>query len=291
MSFFPFESIPALAKSAHCRLAWGAAAIAGTMIREGFLQAQPASQKYAGDLVLPLDCNIDAEVRKLLAESAPKDSVVSEEGKTIHGKSGLTWIVDPLDGTTAFYYAVGGKMPSFMIALKDSRQTILGLVHLPLVGMTYLALRSHGSYMQDMEGQVGQIQASAQHTPPLENAWVEANRYSDAEYETNWFRDTLRGLRSPRGAGLVTSQAPHSAISCAMIGMPLCSPSAVIHDNNPTMVKQAQWDLAAPAIIVEEAGGVVVNGDLERVDPFGTPQPVIFSRSIGLAKEIVNLAR
>ena len=62
-----------------------------------------------------------------------------------------------------------------------------------------------------------------------------------------------------------------------------------VHDNNPASTKQAPWDVAAPQIIMEEAGGVFLNPEGNRTDPFVT-EPIIVSRSAKLAQEIVHLA-
>ena len=64
--------------------------------------------------------------------------------------------------------------------------------------------------------------------------------------------------------------------------------AAAVHDNNPASVKQAPWDIAAPQIVLEEAGGVFVNLDGERSNPFRA-EPIIVARSAALAKQIIDL--
>ena len=66
--------------------------------------------------------------------------------------------------------------------------------------------------------------------------------------------------------------------------------AAAIHDNNPACTKQAAWDIAAPQIIMEEAGGVFLNPDGEPSNPFDS-RPIIVSRSLELAREIIGLGR
>jgi fructose-1,6-bisphosphatase/inositol monophosphatase family enzyme len=64
--------------------------------------------------------------------------------------------------------------------------------------------------------------------------------------------------------------------------------SAIIHDNNPLKVKQSIWDVTAPQIIVEEAGGVFLNSRGARYDPL-EPDMIIIAKSQELADEILSL--
>ncbi len=60
------------------------------------------------------------------------------------GSSGLRWIIDPLDGTVNFLYA----QPSFAvsIACEDAEGTLVGVVHQPLTGETFTAIRGGGAW-------------------------------------------------------------------------------------------------------------------------------------------------
>lgn len=62
--------------------------------------------------------------------------------------------------------------------------------------------------------------------------------------------------------------------------------AAAVHDNNPQSVKQGPWDIVGPQLILEEAGGVFVNCDGARVDPFSV-EPFIVARSAELAHAIL----
>jgi hypothetical protein len=85
------------------------------------------------------------------------------------------------------------------------------------------------------------------------------NHFPNADDETPVFARLWQRLRSPQGARVVTNGAPYSGISARIAhGEPRVA--AVIHDNNSQRKpKQCLWDVAAVALVLREAGGVVVN--------------------------------
>jgi myo-inositol-1(or 4)-monophosphatase len=284
MENFPFSSTAALRNSEDCQFAWKCAAIAGKILQENFFLQNEVEQKGHGDFVLSVDKAIDREVRGLIARQYPNDGILSEESAALRGRSGRTWIVDPLDATTAYMLKSDLCAPSFMIALAIDERVILGLVYCPLVNTVFLARAGVGAYVSAEP--IGPRRLEVNRQPVLQKAWVECNRYSDVRFESSWFRELSVKLRSPGGAPVVTSQVPHSSVSCWMC---LSKPDAVIHDNNSLNIKQNVWDLAAPSIFVEEAGGVVLNAVGDRLNPFH-PEPAIFAASRELGFELVSFA-
>lgn len=83
--------------------------------------------------VTEADRAAEQAVRWILAAERPADGIVGEEFGVSPGSSGLTWVVDPIDGTKAF---ISGK-PTFvtLIALLDATgQPVLGVIDQPIVG-------------------------------------------------------------------------------------------------------------------------------------------------------------
>ena len=56
------------------------------------------------DLVSEADHLTESAIREALAQSRPEDSIQGEEGRPVHGGSGLLWLIDPIDGTTSYLY-------------------------------------------------------------------------------------------------------------------------------------------------------------------------------------------
>jgi myo-inositol-1(or 4)-monophosphatase len=111
-------------------LAAGLARQAGDLLRQAYGQAIEAEHKGEVDLVTEYDLRAERLLTQALRENYPGDAILAEEG----GRSGsgdLTWVVDPLDGTTNFAHGV----PLFCVSIACLRD------HIPLLGIVYDPLR------------------------------------------------------------------------------------------------------------------------------------------------------
>jgi len=97
------------------------------------------------DMVSDADRDAEAVVRELLETERPDDGLLAEEGSHADASSGRRWVVDPLDGTTNYLY----RFPSWnvSIALEDEQGSLIGVVHDPLRGETFTAIRGQGSHL------------------------------------------------------------------------------------------------------------------------------------------------
>lgn len=264
-------------------LAAEAADAAGAIIRAGKAAGVAAEEKGFADLVSSVDREADGAIARLLREAHPKDAIVSEELEPdTKDHSGRLWFVDPLDGTSGFLFGAGDDVPAVLIALRKGGDYRLGVVHFPLTGEWFYALKDQGAYKD------GVRLDAAQSVGTLKQAWVAMNAYGDAQYESADFATLRRELRSAaRGAPLVTTPPPHSGIALRILE-PGRRLGAVIHDNSPQKVKQGPWDIAPPQAILEEAGGCFVNFSGRRVDPFAA-EPMLACGCRELADEILSL--
>jgi myo-inositol-1(or 4)-monophosphatase len=75
---------------------------------------------------------MDLASEKLIVESIlaarPDDGIIGEEGTSRPSKSGVTWVIDPVDGTVNYFYGLPGWAIS--IAAKDENGTLVGVVPL-----------------------------------------------------------------------------------------------------------------------------------------------------------------
>lgn len=260
-------------------LAVKAAAAAGQVIRGRCGELQTVEVKDVGDLVSQVDLDADRAACDLLRESSDLP-ILSEELNSSIAESDELWIVDPLDASTSFLMQAGPEFPSVLIARREHGQTTVGVCYFPLTGEWFYAQRGRGAWRNgkrlvcDSSEQLGEV-------------WVEMNQYGNAELETEYFARLRNRLRSPEGARLVTSNAPYSGVAMRIAAA--ASPLAVaIHDNRPSHPKQCPWDIAAPQVILEEAGGVFVNPEGRRSDPFRV-EPLIVARDRSLADQIIEL--
>jgi myo-inositol-1(or 4)-monophosphatase len=114
-------------------LAIEAARMAGGLLarraRHGF-EREVASKSTPTDLVSEADVSSQRAIRELVRERRPDDGFVGEEeGESEIGSSGLSWIVDPLDGTVNFLFAI--PQWSVSVAVRDAAGTIVGAVFDP----------------------------------------------------------------------------------------------------------------------------------------------------------------
>ena len=95
---------------------------------------------------------MDIASEKLIVESIlaarPDDGIIGEEGASRESKSGVTWVIDPVDGTVNYFYGLPGWAIS--IAAKDADGTLVGVVHSPTVNATWHASKGGGAFLNDV---------------------------------------------------------------------------------------------------------------------------------------------
>lgn len=88
------------------------------------------------DPVTQADRDAEAAMRAWLAENRPSDAVLGEEFGPTPGTSGLTWVLDPIDGTRAFLS--GAPSWGVLVGLDDGQGPVLGLVDQPYTGERFM---------------------------------------------------------------------------------------------------------------------------------------------------------
>jgi myo-inositol-1(or 4)-monophosphatase len=91
-------------------------------VRDG-AERQVSSKSTPTDLVSEADLASERVIRELLAARRPHDGFVGEEGDHVEGTSGLSWVVDPLDGTVNFLFGLPQWCVS--VAVRDAQGTTL----------------------------------------------------------------------------------------------------------------------------------------------------------------------
>jgi myo-inositol-1(or 4)-monophosphatase len=94
------------------------------------------------DLVSIADRAVEEMIRGEIARAFPDDAILGEEGGAEAGKSGLTWVIDPIDGTVPFL--MGLPHWCVVIALVEGPETILGVIDVPVTGEHFAARAGHG---------------------------------------------------------------------------------------------------------------------------------------------------
>ncbi|MEM8735151.1 MAG: inositol monophosphatase [Planctomycetota bacterium] len=273
----------ALSLSEDLSLAVHAAQKAGEIIREGATKLEPSApnieRKGIGDLVSAVDRDADLAATEVLKASSDLPILSEELYCDVTDQEDL-WIIDPLDASSAFLMQAGPEYPSVLVALRRDNETVLGVTYFPLRDDWYYAIRGRGAWKNGKR-------LVCDRTEKLHDVWVEMNQYGSSSLETDYFRNLNARLRSEDGACLVTSNVPHAGVAMR-IADSSTSLAAAIHDNNPESVKQGPWDIAANQVILEEAGGVFLNPEGKRSNPF-VCEPIIVARSKEIGQVIVEL--
>lgn len=227
--------MPALA--GLLELAERAALRGGALVaREG--PAPTAEAKGAGDYVTEVDRASERVIREVLGEGTPDIPVVGEETGGAGGRR--SWVVDPLDGTTNFVH--GFPVVGVSVALVEDGRPTVGVVHAPFLGQTFMGARGLGAHVRSGRREV-EARVSGR---PVGEAVVGTGfpfrrkgllpRYLAAfEACLGQFED----LRRPGAAALDLAWVAAGVFEGFFeLGL-------------------APWDVAAGALLIEEAGGVV----------------------------------
>jgi myo-inositol-1(or 4)-monophosphatase len=137
-------------------LAIEAARMAGGLLaeraRHGF-EREVASKSTPTDLVSEADVSSQRAIRELVRERRPDDGFVGEEeGESETGSSGISWVVDPLDGTVNFLFAI--PQWSVSVAVRDADGTIAGAVFDPNRDELFCATREGPARMDGPRGAI-----------------------------------------------------------------------------------------------------------------------------------------
>ncbi|MCX6429036.1 MAG: inositol monophosphatase family protein [Actinobacteria bacterium] len=126
-------------------LAMEVAKEAGVLLMERPTTFDVSSKSTAIDIATQMDHASEKLIVESLLKSRPEDGIIGEEGASRPSTSGITWVIDPVDGTVNYLYGVPGWSTS--IAAKDSDGTVVGVVHAPSISRTWSAARGAGAQM------------------------------------------------------------------------------------------------------------------------------------------------
>lgn len=220
-----------------------------------------ASKSSETDLVSDADREAERAVRELLAAERPDDGLLAEEGSDSAGASGRRWIVDPLDGTINFLY--GFPAWAVSVALEGADGIAVGVIHSPVHGETFSAVRGEGA---QLNGRVVHVSERRE----LERAMVATGFSYDAERRAEQAEVISRLL--PRARDI--RRAGAAALDLAWLAAGRVD--AFYERGLQT------WDRSAGDLLVREAGGAVA--DLE-----GDPPGLIAAATPELLAELAAL--
>ena len=217
-----------------------AAREAGRVITRNFnrIDRLTIADKGHHDFVTEVDRNAEAAIIAVLQEKYPNHAILAEESGAQAGNE-YEWVIDPLDGTTNFLHG----LPQFAvsIALKVKGRLEIGVVYDPVKEEMFTASRGEGALLNDRKIRVSNRKG-------LEGALLGTGiPYRDLRFMDNYLgmmkdlaQDTA-GIRRPGSAAL-----DFAYVACG-------------RTDGFWELGLSEWDFAAGALLVREAGGLVTD--------------------------------
>lgn len=221
----------------------GRLADAARPVSLSYFRANPetANKQADGfDPVTAADREVEAVIRALIASDRQQDGVIGEEGEPARSQSGLTWVIDPIDGTRAFI--AGLPTWTTLIALRDASGPLVSLIDQPFTQERFTGVAGRGAWL-DHGGARRRLSVRSAVTC-VEDAIVsttDPGLFEGAEAAA--FDDIARAAKVRR-FGLDA----YAYAALALGGVDLVVESGL-----------KTWDAAALIPVVTGAGGVVTN--------------------------------
>jgi len=106
-----------------------------------------ATKSTPTDVVTEWDSASERFIASHIGRHRPDDGFVGEEGTSSPGTSGVSWLIDPIDGTTNFLYGLPGWAVSVAAIESSTGRALAGAVHVPSQRETFVAARGHGAWL------------------------------------------------------------------------------------------------------------------------------------------------
>jgi myo-inositol-1(or 4)-monophosphatase len=219
-----------------------AARRAGQIINRASLDLDALTVKHKGynDFVSEVDRAAEQAIISVLLDAYPDHAILAEESGG-QGESEFQWIIDPLDGTTNFLHG----FPQYAVSIAMSHKGVLthAVIYDPSRNDLFTATRGAGAFLNDRRIRVSKREHLRD---TLIGTGFPFREFTHMDAYLGMFRDVAQataGIRRPGSAALDLAYTAAGRFDGFWeIGL------------NP-------WDIAAGALLVQEAGGLV--GDLQ----------------------------
>ncbi len=220
------------------------------------------------DPVTQADRAAEQALRAHLARHRPEDGILGEEFGTEPGASGLTWIIDPIDGTRSFIS--GSPCWGVLIALADARGPFLGVIDQPYIGERFI-------------GGLGVAQVIG----PQGAAMLKTRSTTDLSQATLFTTFPEIGSDAERAAFVRVADQ----VRLTRYGLD-CYAYALLAAGHIDLVIEAglnPYDIAAPIAVIEAAGGIVTDWQGGRPGQSGqmiaAANPVLHAQALALLQK------
>jgi myo-inositol-1(or 4)-monophosphatase len=215
------------------------AAKAGGQVLLNWIGKFATHEKGPADLVTEADLASQEEVRQILLTNYPSHSFLGEEGNPLGpADAEFRWLVDPLDGTTNYVHQIPHYCVS--VALLHHGKPLCGAVYDPVSQECYTAEAGHGAHLNGRKLFVSSVER-------VDQAVVVVSLPPKLTAESRELQEMVRVA--------LASQAIRRTGSAALN---LCYVAAGRFDAY-WGGNTKPWDVAAGALIIREAGGIITD--------------------------------
>jgi myo-inositol-1(or 4)-monophosphatase len=219
-----------------------AARRAGSIINRAALDGSgyEVRSKRLNDFVTKVDHAAEEAIIEVVRKAYPDHAVLAEESGITAGRAEYQWIIDPLDGTTNFIH--GFPQYCVSIAIRHRDALAHGVIYDPVKNELFTASKGRGAYLNDRRIRVSKCIRLADALVGTGFPFKELNRI-------NVYVQQMRNLMA-KSAGV--RRAGAAALDLAYVA---CGRLDAFWE-----LGLSPWDMAAGALMIQEAGGLV--GDL-----------------------------
>lgn len=217
-------------------LAVGIAQRAGELLSKRPEDFDINQKSSARDFATHMDHASETLIVNEILHARPNDGIIGEEGAHRQSKSGITWVIDPIDGTVNYFYNLPGW--NISIAAKDSEGVLIGIVYAPTLNSLWSASRGGGSFINGKPIHCSEAQL-------LDESLIATGFSYDLEERIRQgakLASLIPRVRDIRRNGAAAVDLCHVA-------------SGAVDGYFESGLKE--WDLAAGGLIAREAGALV----------------------------------
>jgi myo-inositol-1(or 4)-monophosphatase len=245
-----------------------AARAAGALLLERMRTDFSVAHKSETNLVTEVDIAAERLIVSLIHEAFPDHAILAEEGYSRSARGPVTWIIDPLDGTTNYAH----RYPVFAVSigLEVEGELEWGVVYNPNLGEFFTARRGQGAFCNGTRLRVSETDA-------LGSSLLSTGfGYELSKLERNnlgYFSEFMLRSRGVRRGGA-------AAIDYCYVAAGILDGYWELHLH--------PWDSAAGNLLVREAGGVTTDLD---GNPASIYQPEIVASNGRIHEQMLSILR
>lgn len=236
---------------------------AGELLLAGRADGTEVSYKSDNSIVTQIDHQCAAYLDGEIGAHFPGDAILNEETWHLNPEAApwhqahRCWILDPLDSTSS--YIRNGQHYGVILALAVDGLPVVGMTYKPELGEIYYASQGEGAFRAFVASESDLVEV----LPVKVSGETRPNLITSHGRLSPGLHDLLRQLDNP----------PHHRMS-GSLKINEVARGAYTAFVSPAQNPMCLWDLAAPQLILEEAGGRLTDLRGDRLD-FRAPDPVL----------------